>query len=265
MIRWLVQSIADHPDMNAGIPPPGLLSAEERARFHGFANPKRREDWLLGRWTAKQLLQGYCAETLGVTLPLDQLIIDAEPGGAPLACARFDASGLENAPAMSADDVKSASQLPLSLSISHSNGYALCAIDTDAGLSPSGSGQSLPPTVGVDIELIEPRGQNFAADFFTDAEIDCLRVAPPALHDLLMTAIWSAKEATLKALRMGLRVDTRRVECRFDPAQPEDWTPFLLTLHDLPAGETAGWWRILPTEAWDRRFVLTLVTLWTPC
>ena len=131
------------------------------------------------------------------------------------------------------------------LSISHSHGYALCALCAGAIPSPSGGGQSVLPTVGVDIELTELRGHNFAADFFTDAEIDCIGVAPPALRELLTTAIWRYKP--LLAL-WDRAMWIRSVECLFDPAQPKVWTPFRLTLHDLPAGEPCGWWRTFQSE-----------------
>ena len=77
-------------------------------------------------------------------------------------------------------------------------------------------------------------------------------------QDVLVTAIWSAKEAVLKALREGLRIDTRSLTCRFGDqgASPSEWTPFVVALDvDLStryAGTWSGWWRI------HDRFVLTL-------
>ena len=57
VIQWLIQNTAAHPSLADAEAPPGMLSAEETAIFAGFKVFKRRQDWLLGRWTAKHLLQ----------------------------------------------------------------------------------------------------------------------------------------------------------------------------------------------------------------
>ena len=66
--------------------------------------------------------------------------------------------------------------------------------------------------VGCDVELVEPRRTSFVDTFFTEAERERVQRAAAEYRDLLVTMIWSAKESTLKALRTGLRVDTRSVE-----------------------------------------------------
>ena len=82
-----------------------------------------------------------------------------------------------------------------------------------------------------------------------------------APSDLLTTAIWSGKEAVLKALREGLRIDTRRITCRFDPfdAPPQEWTPFAVIVDEGLAiqfpGAWSGWWR------GEGAFVLTMAVL----
>ncbi|MCB8986887.1 MAG: 4-phosphopantetheinyl transferase family protein [Ardenticatenaceae bacterium] len=47
-------------------------------------------------------------------------------------------------------------------------------------------------------------------------------------------AVWSAKEAVLKALHLGLTVDTRCVECLIAPVaeRPSTWTPFTIGCDD---------------------------------
>ena len=82
-----------------------------------------------------------------------------------------------------------------------------------------------------------------------------------ARADILTTAIWSGKEAVLKALREGLRIDTRRITCRFDgfASPPQEWTPFTVVVDDGLAaqfsGAWSGWWRV------KDRFVLTMALL----
>jgi hypothetical protein len=92
-------------------------------------------------------------------------------------------------------------RLPVSLSISHRGARAFCALSFSPSLS-----------VGADIERVEPRIPAFVSDFFTSHEAGRVWACAPGTRDLLVSVVWSAKEAVLKALRQGLRVDTRRVE-----------------------------------------------------
>jgi 4'-phosphopantetheinyl transferase len=67
--------------------------------------------------------------------------------------------------------------------------------------------------------------------------------------DLFATAIWSGKEAVLKALRKGLRLDVRCIACLFDATPPvQEWRPFQIDLDaQLSAqfpGLWSGWWRL---------------------
>ena len=270
MIRWLVQSNTDHPDLAAGRVPAGLLNAAEAARLAAFTHPKRRRDWLLGRWTAKLLLQAHLTETTGECLALETLVIDNDPDGAPYA------QYVDGAGVLLSDRRlgQFCDRLPVSLSISHSNGYAFCAVCDLATVAtrmeqPADTPQTPLPQVGADIELVEPRARQFVEDFFTRDEIRSMRNAPPDLYDLLVTAVWSAKEAVLKALHLGLRVDTRCVDCQISPCRPRDWEPFAIRLggqldQTTPghAGSTRalyGWWRTMCDDVSGASFVLTLV------
>jgi 4'-phosphopantetheinyl transferase len=181
VIDWLV-CLADDIPLEAERPP-GFLSASERETFAGLRFPKRRREWLLGRWTAKQLLRR--SQATYRALPPSAISV---------------ANDLDGAPYLS---IEKEGRLELSLSISHRDDRAFCA------LSPS-----LPPIIGADMERIEPRDPAFVQDFFTANEAERVWACPSPARDTLVTVLWSAKEATLKALRHGLRVDTRRVEIR---------------------------------------------------
>jgi len=272
VIHWLLQSLDDCPESLHSDATPAWLSAAEQTRLHGFKVEKRRRDWLLGRWTAKHLVQRYLAQTTGVTPALESIFIGADADGAPYAsCEGRVARGK--------------GRLPVSLSISHSHGTAFCGLVEIMGLedyenkrleigdwrlgsgaqSPISNLQSLSrPSLGCDIEFIEPREGNFLDSFFTAEEVAAVRAlreqdAAPA--DLLATAIWSGKEAVLKALREGLRIDTRRITCRFEPfaAPPQAWTPFMVTvdveLTDQFPGVWSGWWR------YAQNFVMTCAVI----
>lgn len=245
MLRWLVQSVEDQPEIAAGHAPAGLFSPEEASRLARFTVAKRRRDWLLGRYTAKQLLRAYIHEQSDAILPLDQLVIAVSEEGAPYV----------------AHTAASAGYLPLSLSISHSHGVALCALHAPGACATRDEALS---QIGADVERVEVRDTSFVTDFFTSGEIDRQAAASPELRDTLVTAVWSAKEAALKALHVGLRADTRCVECELTPGLPVEWTPFAVRLTGelaatFPAAHLDGWWRTWQTEA--AAFVLTLVLL----
>ncbi|MCA9962504.1 MAG: 4-phosphopantetheinyl transferase family protein [Anaerolineales bacterium] len=229
MINWLVQTAAAFPGLAQGMPPAGLLGAAEAAHFARLRTEKRRRDWLLGRWTAKHLLQQVLRERCGTEVPLAELQV---------------LNGHTHAPVVQCGAVARA-DLP-SISISHSNSHAFCA--------------ALPrrnPPIGADIEQIAPRSPQFVQDYFTAVEQDLVQQAVPEMQATLVTAIWSAKEAALKALQVGLMVDTRCVTCLFavTAVPPQAWTPFAIELDASRlrvAPPLQGWWRVL------NGFVLTL-------
>ena len=201
-IHWLIQNLADVPEDDS------WLSERERTIAGRMYFEKRRQDWKLGRWSAKQAVLRF------LQLPSDSVSameVIAAPDGAPEAF-------LDGNPS------------PVSLSISHSAGVAFCAV-AGAGL-----------LLGCDLEEIGPRETNFAADYFTRDEVRAVEEAGPAERDGLITLIWSAKESALKALRQGLRRDTRSVHVNIPDERHEDWSP--LSAVDLETSRTFHcWWR----------------------
>jgi 4'-phosphopantetheinyl transferase len=227
MIAWLVQSACDLP----ALPAAAWLSPPERERLSSFKVAKRRDDWLLGRWTAKRLVQTVLARA-GQQLDLAEIGVVAAPDGAPELQIGPEPSALSPQP---------------SLSISHVAGRASCA------LGPAGM------TVGADIERAAPHHPAFPGDYFTPEELAIVAAAPAALRDTLVTAIWSAKEALLKALRLGLTVDTRRVVClpyMGDLAQARSgWAPLMISAPTFNLDAPYAWWRL------DGDDVLTLAVV----
>lgn len=205
-IFWLEQSASDVPLGDQ------WLSGNERARFARLHIPKRRADWRLGRWTAK------CAVSAYWNLPRDHEALAA----------------IELRPALSGapELFLNGRPAPVALSLSHSRAAGFCIIAPDG------------VEVGCDLETIEQRSPAFLADYFTDEERDLVGRTTGADRDRTVTLLWSAKESTLKALRCGLRSDTRAVNAA--PADGvethgEEW-------HRLCAGHISGrtfygWWR----------------------
>ena len=218
-VYWLEQTEADVPPVHV---PQGndWLSAEETVHFNSLRFAKRSADWRLGRWTAKRAIAFF------LNLPVHpQALANIEiwpaPSGAPEAF-------VENAPA------------PVAISISHRDGTALCAIAS----SPVDLGLDL----GCDLEIIEPRSEAFVADYFAPEEQVLIARSSPAERARILALLWSAKESALKALREGLRLDTRSVivhlsddwSCN-DLSDPNRWSPLQVQCGD---GQTFhGWWR----------------------
>lgn len=237
MIHWLLQSLDDCPEIAGAQAPAGLLCPQEQQQFSTLKIEKRRRDWLLGRWTAKHLVQGYLTAEESFTPDLSSIRIANAADGSPF-CELLTGD--------------TAQRLPLSLSISHSHGYSLCALCRES------EGSERVWSLGCDIEWIEHREQSFVNDFFTAQEIRDVMGTPVDYRNCRVTAIWSAKEAVLKSLRTGLRIDTRRITCQFGAPDmiAAEWTPLTVTTDSQLAAEFPGrwsaWWQV------QEGFVLTM-------
>jgi 4'-phosphopantetheinyl transferase len=211
---WLEQTEADVPLTS------DWLTAEESSQLDGLRFEKRRRDWSLGRWTAKR------AVALCLNIPNDidlfaQIGILAAPSGAPYVL-------FLNQPAA------------LSISLSHCRGHALCVVASSKA------------SIGCDLELIEPRDRSFPAAYFTENEQNLLAQSPSDEQALLTTLLWSAKESALKALHVGLRLETTCLDVsptyksshRADGVQEGadiGWLP--LSLHRSDGQILYGCWR----------------------
>ena len=178
------------------------LSFAERERLAMLKIPKRRADWRLGRWTAK-----VAVANLYGTDRLAQIEIIAHPTGAPTVVLAGEPAGI-------------------TLSLSHSAGVGACAI-VEQG------------RVGCDLEVIEDRSEAFLQDFFSGDELAMFAGSAASIASMA-TIAWSAKESALKAIREGLRRDTRSVIVeRVELQDLSAWRP--LTVRCDPE-VFSGWW-----------------------
>ena len=203
-IYWLEQNQTDVP------PGDGWLGGREMEVLSQLRIPKRRADWRLGRWTAKIAL------ATRHQMPRHHEAL----AGIQIVAA---ASG---APEVTDPRLRSA------ISLSHSGAVAACAV-ADAGTD-----------LGCDVEAVTPRSPAFLEDYFTPAEQHLAARSSGEVRCGLVTLMWSAKESTLKALRCGLRADTRSV-CTIAIGNAgitaAGWQP-LVTIHE--SGRSfSGWWR----------------------
>ncbi len=203
-----------------------FLSNPELLKLSGLRFPKRRDEWLLGRWAAKCLVQsispyqGYSLDELEIRNTKDGAPFIQQPDGAVLAD---------------------------SLSISHSHRFAVCALS----LGPDFS-------IGADLEKIEPRSEAFSADYFTPVEQELVAFYPKEVRQTATNLIWSMKESMLKALGVGLRWDTRKVEVQKleglfpASANSDKWQKMQMVDYQDRGRQWAGWWLC------RRDFVITL-------
>ena len=205
----------------------GFLSPAELQKLSTLRFPKRRNEWLMGRWAAKSLIQSIPAYQ---HFSLDEIEIQNGSEGAPY----FRSPG--------------GSASPDCLTISHSGRFALCALALGSDLR-----------VGADLEKIEPRTETFIQDYFSPAERQLVDTYPAEIRATVVNLIWSAKESMLKALGVGLHWDTRQVEIHeiggFIPGDANHGKWQKMQVSDLQQGNRHwGAW-------WQRRsnFVITLV------
>lgn len=208
-------SVRDVPDGDA------WLSPDERLVLAGLSVPKRRRDWRLGRWVARHAVARALADP-GAAVPAALSIVAADDG---------------------APEVWWSTPHPdVVVSISHSGhlGFA-AATEGDAAL-------------GCDVELIAPRSALFEADYFTERErafVDEAGRGGAAARAWATTLVWSGKESALKALRQGLRADTRSVEVVPVDDGPElsseDWRPLAVETDETTL---EGHWRVADGAVW---------------
>jgi 4'-phosphopantetheinyl transferase len=198
------------------------LAPTEATRLAGLRFTKRRTEYLLRRLVAKHAV---AAVTGRPTDPaaLAGIEVCNAASGAPYVC-------VDGAP------------LAVEVSITDRAGWAVCVTYPAPG-----------QPVGCDLELVEPRTPGFVSDFFTAAEQRLVASRPAGdQRDATANLIWSAKESALKALRTGLRRDTRTVEVTLAASRADGWGA--LTVRAVEGPTFAGWWRR------DGRFLLTVAT-----
>jgi 4'-phosphopantetheinyl transferase len=198
---WLARAAADVPPGDAWLHG-AEASVQARLRV-----PKRRDDWRLGRWTAKRAV----AAVLGCAP--EEVAILAAADGAPEAFVGGRPAGV-------------------ALSLSHRGGFAVAAV------------APVSTRVGIDLEVVEPRSEAFVDEWYAASEQALVARTPPAQRPLVANTVWTAKEAAAKVLREGLRLNVRQVVVSLGPsdgtAARGTWHPCTV---DLPDERIHAWWR----------------------
>lgn len=191
-----------------------FLADNELKILAGLRFEKRRWEWLRGRWTAKKLLSVQLGCAPG------ELSIEPETGGAPVVW-------------------RAGERLPGCLTISHRGDRAMAAWTDVEGLR-----------IGADLERVGEIDPIWMADYLTETEWGLRSDQGPHWPFL----VWSAKEAVLKALRTGLRVDTREIEVLPGEGEVDGWKQ-LDVRSNLVKGDCWVGWRS------DGDYLITLAVM----
>ncbi len=158
------------------------LTAEEIAEAKSKSTPKRQKEWVSGRIALKKSLKRLMEmEGMGDTAATDIRIFQDELGK-PIA-----------------EYANQSGKRIGSVSLTHSNGLAMAAAASTKHFAG----------FGIDIEKVEQRSESWVKDYFDESEILLSGDGPERWRNL--NAIWSLKEACLKALGVGLRFDLREI------------------------------------------------------
>lgn len=155
------------------------LSANELNTWNTEKQYRRfRMDWLSGRIAAKLVARDLLAQYDSKTRSLETIIIGNDEEGRPYT------SFIESEPFL--------------ISISHSNSTGLAL------------GSTLSRGLGCDIELIKDRSPDFRQRFLSNYEQDLwnsLYENEKYSRDIINTAAWSSKEASIKCLKSTKRIN----------------------------------------------------------
>jgi 4'-phosphopantetheinyl transferase len=190
------------------------LAASERERAASLRFTKRRNDYLLGRFTTKSAVRS----AAGLPEGLDTL-------------QRIEVRNLAEGPERGRPELfLDGEPAAFDVSITDRAGWGVCM------LHPRGA------RVGCDLELIEPRSEAFVSDYLTPREQSFVAAGPSeGARFARANLVWSAKESVLKVLGTGLRRDTRSIEVRPSggPGR-EDW--YALRAVSVEGRRFSGWW-----------------------
>ena len=192
-----------------------ILSPGERAHWRSMRGvEKRRHEWLLGRCVAKEAVRSLLERNLDLHLPPTDIEIVPDPYGRPLV--EYCGSGADPlvcagppGPAFRSKNQAATGRRGVgrgpggpphdgigfqpSLSIAHSHGTAVAL----AVLDPE-------TRVGIDLESLTHRREDFEAIAFSPDERRLLAALPPDLRREWALRMWCAKEDVGKALGRGL-------------------------------------------------------------
>jgi len=146
------------------------LHPTEVTKFYNYKVEKRRFEWLAGVVAIKKALQ-----QLNPKFIPNKIVIEKDSLGKPYI-------------------LQGKKTLPISISITHSNGFAAGIVNPEN-------------MTGIDLEVIEKRSGILVEELLSKQELELLKKQKAEITDTLLAKIWSAKEAASKVLGVGLNID----------------------------------------------------------
>ena len=196
MFRYRLVHASEFPSLAHGQPWPDFLSPREERILAGLGIVPRRRKWLMGRAAAKGLVREMSA---GEAVAQNRISVLNQPSGEPFVL------------------IEGKGGWGRAISISHRSEVGMAAAPLDESAR-----------IGADVETIEPRDPALVRQFYTDGEAEIVEASGKD-RDEVVARIWSAKEAVLKLLGLGLRIDTRGVLVNLVgdafPGCPAEWQP----------------------------------------
>ncbi|MBA4385002.1 MAG: hypothetical protein C0410_09720 [Anaerolinea sp.] len=193
MINWTFAKFTDSLPFRTAQLLERFFSYQEIEEYQKFKIQKRQTEWFASRLAVKKLVQQVMAAK--TVFPLASITIHKKNSGLPY----IVVEGLGRVGW---------------LSMSHSQHGVLAAFSQDDSLH-----------FGVDLEFIEPRSLDLFVDYFTTSEITWISNSDLHNKDLNANLVWSAKEAYLKAIGLGLHMDTRKINIHpfGEKLSPKGW------------------------------------------
>ena len=196
MVKYRIRFLKDVPGTTDWLHP------SELELYASFRFGKRQKDWLLGRWTAKNLLR----DCWFPTHILSEIAVLPGENRAP----KVYVNG---------------TTVPCRISISHSQGQSFCATSPEI------------VQIGCDLEQVEKRSEAFRRDYFTEQELELFQQNRfPLTEDQFFTLCWSAKEAVMKATRQGMSLHPRKIGVEHISTGNQSWNELRIknkeTQHD---------------------------------
>jgi phosphopantetheinyl transferase len=196
MFRYRLVLASEFPSLADGQAWPDFLSPREEKILSALSILPRRRKWLMGRAAAKRLVRDMSA---GQVVRESEISVLNQPSGEPFVL------------------IEGKGGWGRAISISHRSSIGMAAAPTDATVR-----------IGADLETIEPRDPALVRQFYSESEAQIVDAAGDD-RDEIVARIWSAKEAVLKLLGLGLRIDTRGVLVNLSGVAfagcPEGWQP----------------------------------------
>lgn len=163
------------------------LGDDERAALVA-RRPRARQQTLLGRIAAKDIVRHHLVKRFGVEVEPDAITIVNDAAGRPLLDGNVAPASVPRGTSRPSTAKNWAGDLRLSIAHTATIGVAMVADGVD---------------VGIDIEPIEPRSSRFEMLTLTDFEQQ-LTPVPGDDRDAWLTRLWAAKEACAKSTGKGL-------------------------------------------------------------